>query len=71
MRMRIIRQKKGISQKELAKRVGITQAYVSEIETGMRRPGYELFLRLADALDCSLDDLAGRKSNGDSIAKAG
>jgi transcriptional regulator with XRE-family HTH domain len=47
----------GLSQSELAKRLGVTQQLVGHWETGERRPGTAVFLRLLDELRYRLDDL--------------
>ena len=52
LRARISR---NISQKELAKRSGITQGEISKIETGVRNPSIKLLQRIADALDMVLE----------------
>lgn len=43
--------------KELAARAGTTEAAISHIERGIRRPSAEMLARLAGALDASTDDL--------------
>ena len=48
--LRMIRQSLGMSQCELARRAGIRQPLVSELETGRLFPGEEISKRLADAL---------------------
>ena len=51
--MRLIRRKrgeKGLSQKELATSVGITQSYLSEIERGEKAPSLQLAVELAGEL---------------------
>jgi len=45
------RTRSGISQLELAAQAGTTPRHVSFLETGRSRPGHELVLRLATALD--------------------
>jgi SOS-response transcriptional repressor LexA len=42
---------------ELAKRAGISQAYVIEIEMGKKNPSLEVLARLAKALDVSLSEI--------------
>ena len=44
------RAKRGLTQKALAKAVGVSQGYISELEAGRRRGEPVLFLRLAKAL---------------------
>lgn len=51
-RIRELRLKKGMSQKELAESVGITQAQVARIETGKRSFNFDFIPVLAKALGC-------------------
>jgi len=51
------RKKRGMSQDDLAKRVGITQGYLSEIEIGRKGGDVRTLRKLADALAVSLDSL--------------
>lgn len=47
----------GISQAELGARVGITGAMVSYLESGDRVPSFGVAVRLAEALNTTLDGL--------------
>lgn len=49
--LRVWRRRSGMSQLDLANLVGSSPRHLSFIETGRSRPGRELVLRLADALD--------------------
>ncbi|WP_316228130.1 MULTISPECIES: helix-turn-helix transcriptional regulator [unclassified Bradyrhizobium] len=51
------RKKRGLSQDELAKRAGITQGYLSEIEVGRKSGDVQTLRKLADALRVTLDSL--------------
>lgn len=44
----------GLSQHKLAKQLGITQTFLSEIERGRKNPSLEQFFRICDALDIKL-----------------
>lgn len=55
-RLRAWRGRRGLSQLDLAIAAGTTPRYVSFIETGRSRPGRDVVLRLADALDLGLRD---------------
>ncbi|MCM1334952.1 MAG: helix-turn-helix transcriptional regulator [Bacteroides sp.] len=55
------REKRKLTQTELAERVGIRQATLSEYESGSATPGVKNLIRLADALNCSLDELCERE----------
>ena len=48
------RERKGLSQNKLAKQLGITQTFLSEIERGRKNPSLEQFSRLCEALDIRL-----------------
>lgn len=53
------RAKKGISQSELARRVGVSQKMISVMEDGFKAPGLALAKEIALQLDVSLDYLVG------------
>jgi hypothetical protein len=56
--VRVWREHRGITGSRLAAAAGITQSYLSEIET-RRKPGsFDAMVKLARALDVSLDELA-------------
>lgn len=42
--------KHNLTQKEMAKLVGTTQCYYSQIETGAKNPGFNIIKRLSAAL---------------------
>ncbi len=44
--VRSTRTRKGVSQRSLARRAGMTQASISRIETGRESPSYERFTTL-------------------------
>ena len=62
-RLRGKRRSLDTAQTELAAAVGITQRHLSKLENDAGDPSWRVALKLADALDVSLDFLAGR-SNG-------
>jgi transcriptional regulator with XRE-family HTH domain len=53
------RKLQGFTQTQLAQNVGITQAFLAEIEKGRKRPSLEVLEKLCDALGCSADYLLG------------
>ena len=57
-RLKRVRQEKGWSQAQLAKRLGIHQKQISGYERGVHVPQTELLIRIADLFDVSLDFLA-------------
>ena len=59
-RLKDTRERKGLSQGELAQLTGLKPAAVSHFETGIRLPSFENLRRLADALAITIDYLVGR-----------
>jgi transcriptional regulator with XRE-family HTH domain len=60
-RLKRFRQQKELTQAELARRAGVSPAYLSELESGAgRRPSGRVLLALADALGVTVADLLGR-----------
>lgn len=49
----------GLSQSEVARRMGTSQSAVSQIEAGERNPSFETLRSLADALSVSVSRLVG------------
>jgi Predicted transcriptional regulators len=47
----------GLTQKQLAERIGVTQWYIYIWEHNKHRPRYEYQVKLASALNKSLDDI--------------
>lgn len=56
-RIRTLREARGLSQQELARRAGVTQAAITHIEVKRRKPSVRLVARLAEALDIAPDEL--------------
>ena len=52
-----VRRNKGITQNELAEKVGVTQGAVYQWETGKANPTADKLPALAKALGCMIDDL--------------
>lgn len=50
---------KGMTQKTLARKIGISVTYLSEIENGKSKPSLKLLARIAAALNVSINDLLG------------
>lgn len=44
------RERQGLSQNKLAKRLGVTQTFISEIERGRKNPSLEQFFRICEEL---------------------
>ncbi len=52
--LRAIRKEAGVSQTELATRLGVPQSFVSKVESGERRIDIVELRRICVALECSL-----------------
>ena len=50
-----LRERRGLSQTELAKRVGMKQPQLARLESGAQRPGIGTLIRLLGALDGTLE----------------
>ncbi len=55
--IRACREHAGLTQEELAKRMGCTQSYISQIEQPDARPTLGTLQKLAEAIRCSVGDL--------------
>jgi transcriptional regulator with XRE-family HTH domain len=55
------RERRGLTQAELGAKAGMAPGAISHFETGQRLPSLESAVRLADALECSIDYLLGRE----------
>jgi transcriptional regulator with XRE-family HTH domain len=51
------REKRGLSQSQLARAVDVVDTYISRIETGRAQPSFDLILALARHLDTSPSEL--------------
>ena len=52
-----IRKQKGILQKDLAKQIGVSHWWLSNVENGIASPGLKLMIRISNALNVTLDEL--------------
>ena len=59
--IRELRKAKGLTQKQLAKLVDVTESQISQIENGKRNPGFETLLKLGEVFECSVDDIVREK----------
>ncbi len=60
LNLRRIRELRKITQAEMGNRAGIAAASVSHFETGQRAPSLDTLVKLADALNVTVDALLGR-----------
>jgi DNA-binding XRE family transcriptional regulator len=56
-RLREWRKYRVMSQAQLGEAAELTQSAVTQIETGKRKPNIDTARKLADALQCDIDDL--------------
>jgi len=56
-RLRIYRAKERISQEQLAEKANLTQTYVYKLENEMANPSIFVILKLAKALNVTVNDL--------------
>ena len=64
-RVREERQKAGLSQRELARRLGLSASMISQIENGATKPSVGTLYAIVTELDLSLDDLIrGERKSG-------
>lgn len=64
-RIKAVREQRNITQTELAKRAGISQPFIHDLENGNRNARAETMRRIAEALGCSEDDLRGGRADGE------
>ncbi|MEM4235188.1 MAG: helix-turn-helix transcriptional regulator [Candidatus Methanomethylicaceae archaeon] len=65
-RLKIIRERKQISQERLAALAGLNRTYISKIERGERNITLTTMMRLAHALGCNITDLFSNLKDVDS-----
>jgi transcriptional regulator with XRE-family HTH domain len=56
-KLRILREHKGISQRQLAKQFGISNSFLSNIEHGMHHPNVALLVQIANYFGVKVDVL--------------
>lgn len=60
-RLKAQRTLKKMSQRELARLIGTSHSYISQIEQGKKHPTFEMTLKIADALQISFLELYDNK----------
>lgn len=63
VRIAQLRKAKGMTQKELAEKIGVTRTVVTDYECGRVRIYDEMLARLAQVLECSTDSILGLKTS--------
>jgi len=59
--LKTIREMQNVTQEELAKHIGVSQQFISRLESGTKTMPLALAVEIADFLNISLDELVGRK----------
>ena len=57
--LKIARERKGISQKDMAESIGVAKSTYSLYESGNREPNVQTIKKIADVLSVSADELLG------------
>lgn len=55
--IRQIRKARGLTQKQLADMIDVSESIISQYENGKKSPSNETLLKLGEALDCSVSDI--------------
>lgn len=64
LRLRELRIAKGLSQRTVADRIGVTPGSVAQWELGMKNISMRNLIALSDLLGCTIDQLLGREPPG-------
>lgn len=64
-RIKLARKSAGLTQKELGQKLGITYQTVAQWENNLRNPKHETLMRIAEALDITIDYLWGFTDSSD------
>lgn len=67
-RIKMLMKEKKLTQKELAKLAGITEASMSKYLSGERTPRIDVIVNLANALGITTDELIGKDIENDSMS---
>lgn len=57
--LQIARERKGMTQKEVAEKIGVAKSTYSLYESGNREPNVQTIKKIADLLETSADELLG------------
>ncbi|MEH0979273.1 helix-turn-helix transcriptional regulator [Bacillus mobilis] len=68
VRVKELRKKLKLSQKVLGEKVGVTESFISKVESGIKQPSREVTSNLAEVLNCTNDYLLGKSDSPDLTA---
>lgn len=57
------RKQKGMTQKDISNKIGITRAAYANIENGKRNPSYHMAKRISNELGVTIDELITEKTS--------
>lgn len=60
--LKILRKRKGVTQKDVAEYIGVTTSAYGQYETGVRQPNTDILSKLSDYFCVSIDVILGRES---------
>ncbi len=60
--LKFIRERRGMTQEQLAEKLEVTRITVARYENGSRWPDREMLVRISEVLSCSVDELLGTSS---------
>ena len=60
IRLKDIRESRNMSQDDIARQIGVSQQFISRVEKGNKSISLDLAAEIADYLNVSLDEIAGR-----------
>lgn len=66
MNLQHCREKANLTQEQLARKIGMSVSMIVSIESGRRKGSIETLLRIADALDVTVDDILRTSNNTNS-----
>ena len=61
--MQFFRKKKGLSQAELAEKTDLSLSYISHVENAVKKASLDSYIRIANALDVTVDQLLSGNQN--------
>lgn len=68
-KLKALREQRGWTQSELARRADCTQGAITHIETAKKHPSIAMAFRLAKALGVALDDLMSQEAEPVAVAE--
>lgn len=66
--LRIARERRGLTQKEMSEQIGVAKSTYSLYESGNREPNVQTIKKIADVLNVSADELLGLENDAIAIA---